>query len=367
MRFVIIGLVFAAVILAGGTAYLLNSYLSSQKAEIASQAPKAPTSQVLVAKADLPTGTVVSDKNTEWLAWPENALQDSYLVKTHDKNPLTAIVKDKHVARRAMSKGDPITMAKLYKAEHAGFMRGTLNPGMRAIAVKSSPDNSSAGFILPGDRVDIMLTHSLLRRAIDRTGSVSDTFNALEFTSETILEDLNVLAVDQKVNEFENGAALGKTVLLEVTPKQAEIINTAKVMGTLYLVLRSAEKGGEVRQHAFTTDVEVSPMLSNFEAFMAGSGMGANGPGANMGTTASQGPAFSSDDPDFTAQPSPPPSAPRLAKPTAQAAVAKKSAPVRDNRPISIYRGAGTPPESVNDPGQSDATDGGDKQGSGSE
>ena len=77
MRFIIIGLVFAAVILAGGTAYLLNTYLSKQEAEIASKAPKAPTSQVLVAKADLPTGTVVNDKNSEWLAWPENALQDA--------------------------------------------------------------------------------------------------------------------------------------------------------------------------------------------------------------------------------------------------------------------------------------------------
>lgn len=347
MRLVIIGLVFAAVILAGGTAYLLNSYLSSQKAQIASQAPKAPTSQVLVAKADMPTGTLVNDKNTEWMPWPEDALQESYLVRTRENNPLTAIAKDKHLVRRAISKGDPITMAKLYKAEHAGFMRGTLLPGMRAIAVKSTADNASAGFILPGDHVDMMLTHSLLRRAIDRTGETSDSFNALEFTSETILEDINVLAIDQKVNEFEKGTALGKTMLLEVTPKQAEIINTAKVMGTLNLVLRSAETGGVERERPFTTDVEVSPMLSHFKSFMAGSDMNENTP---MKPDSSQGPVFSSDDPDYTpsAEPIPRPSAPRLAKP------APKAAPVKKDRPITIYRGGGAAPESVNQ-----ATDGG--------
>lgn len=358
MRFVIIGLVFAAVILAGGTAYLLNTYLSSQRAEIASKAPKAPTSQVLVAKADMPAGTVVNDKNTEWMPWPEDALQESYQVKTREKNPLTAIIKDKHVARRAILKGDPITMAKIYKADNAGFMRGTLQPGMRAIAVKSTLDNSSAGFILPGDRVDMMLTHSLLRRAIDRTGETSDNFNALEFTSETILEDLNVLAVDQKVNEFEKGVALGKTMLLEVTPKQAEIINTAKVMGTLSLVLRSAEKGDVEREHSFTTDVEVSPMLSNFKSFMAGSDLNANTP---MSPRSSQGPAFSSDDPDYRpdSEPIPRPapilSAPRVTKPAPQAAAPK-------SRPLTIYRGAGTPPQSV-----SDTTDGGDNMGDGNQ
>ncbi|OEJ68932.1 Flp pilus assembly protein CpaB [Magnetovibrio blakemorei] len=358
MRIVIIGLVFAAVILAGGTAYLLNSYLSSQRAEIASKAPKAPTSQVLVAKADMPAGTVVNDKNTEWVPWPEDALQDSYQVKTREKNPLTAIIKDKHVARRAILKGDPITMAKIYKADHAGFMRGTLHPGMRAIAVKSTPDNSSAGFILPGDRVDMMLTHSLLRRAIDRTGETSDTFNALEFTSETILENLNVLAVDQKVNEFDKGAALGKTMLLEVTPKQAEIINTAKVMGTLSLVLRSAENGEVERQHSFTTDVEVSPMLSNFKSFMAGSDLNTKTP---MLPRSSQGPAFSSDDPDYIPEPepiprpAPPLPAPRVSKPAPQAAA-------RTNRPLTIYRGVGTPPQSVGD-----TTNGGGNMGAGTQ
>ncbi|HEY9079928.1 Flp pilus assembly protein CpaB [Magnetovibrio sp.] len=337
MRIVIIGLVFAAIILAGGTAYLLNTYLSSQEAEIASKAPKAPTTQVLVAKADLPTGTVVNDSNTQWVPWPEDAVQEAYLVKTRDSNPMSEIIKDKHVTRRAISKGDPITMVKLYKADNAGFMRGSLRPGMRAIAVKASADSASGGFILPGDNVDVMLTHNLLRRAMERTGSTSDDFVALEYTSETIMENLRVLAIDQNVSEFQGGAVLGKTVLLEVTPKQAEKLNTAKVMGTLYLVLRSAETGETEHVTSFTTDVEVSPLLSSFKSFMSGTDPRLDG---NLGATADEMadgggkpiPVAKSPAPEVKPAPAPQPRA--APKPKAK-------------RDITIYRGAGTPAQAV--------------------
>jgi len=346
MRVVIIGLVFAAIILAGGTAYLLNTYLSSQEAEIASKAPKTPTTQVLVAKADLPNGTVINDSNTQWLAWPEEALQEAYLVKTRDSNPMTAITKDKHVTRRAISKGDPITMVKLYKADDPGFMRGSLRPGMRAIAVKASAASASGGFILPGDHVDIMLTHNLLRRAMERTGSTSDEFIALEYTSETIMENLRVLAIDQNVSEFQGGAVLGKTVLLEVTPKQAEKLNTAKVMGTLYLVLRSAETGAIANKTSFTTDVEVSPLLSSFKSFMSGTDpRTAPQLGASDDEIADGG----GEDAVVIEAPTP---APVVTSSPSYTPAPQASAPKRD---ITIYRGAGTPPEAVAMP--SDAGD----------
>jgi len=334
MRAVIIALVFAAVILAGGTAYLLKTYLSSQEAEIASKAPKAPTTQVLVAKSDVPAGTTINQSNTEWRAWPEDALESGYLVKTNKTDPLTDIVKDNHVTRRALLKGDPVTMAKLYKPDNAGFMRGSLRPGMRAIAVKSTVDSASSGFILPGDQVDVILTHNLLRRAMERTGATSDKFLGLEYTSETILEDIRVLAVDQNVNELQNGAVVGKTILLEVTPKQAEIVNTAKVMGTLYLALRSAESGVAQTGAHFTTDVEVSPLLSNFESFMSGS-------------TAQGGVGAPDQKGGGITAPPPPPKPVAAARPKAPPAPKKIKAPQRN---ITIYRGGGAPPESTNLP-----------------
>jgi pilus assembly protein CpaB len=263
MRVVIIGLIFTAVILAGGTAYMLRSYLSSQEAEFASKIPKAPTSSVMVAAVDMPTGTPLNAKNIEWQPWPEDAIQDGFLVKTHDNDPLTMITKDKHVSRHAFTKGEPIIMSKLYKSDDPGFLRGSLTPGMRAVAVKSNAETSASGFILPGDRVDIMLTHSMVRRAMERQASSDgSSIMALEHTSETIMENLRVLAVDQKVSEFEGGAVVAKNVLLEVTPKQAEKLNTAKSMGKLSLILRSAEEGTPRDGPLYTTDVEVSPILS---------------------------------------------------------------------------------------------------------
>jgi len=204
---------------------------------------------------------------------------------------------------------------------------------MRAIAVKASADSASGGFILPGDHVDIMLTHNLLRRAMERTGSTSDDFIALEYTSETIMEDLRVLAIDQNVSEFQGGAVLGKTVLLEVTPKQAEKLNTAKVMGTLYLVLRSAETGEIAAKTSFTTDVEVSPLLSSFKDFMSGTDP-RTAPDAAPASTAS-----TAAKPKPVAAPRPAPVRPKTVAPARAA-----------KRDITIYRGAGATPEAVTIP-----------------
>ncbi|MBF0247069.1 MAG: Flp pilus assembly protein CpaB [Alphaproteobacteria bacterium] len=270
MRGVVIGLIFAAIILAGGTAYLLRSYITTQQEETAARAPKTPTSQVLVAGADLPAGTVINDKNVAWQPWPDDAIQETFMARDKKDNPLPALIKDKHVVRRAIVKGEPITLAKLYKSDKPGFMPGSLAPGMRAVSVKTAADTASSGFIMPGDRIDLVLTHTMFKRAATEAGAPTGELIAMQHVSETILHDLNVLAIDQKVSEFEKGAALSKTVLLEVTPKQAEIITTAKAMGKLSLVLRSAEPGDTKDGISFVTDVEVSPLLSHFKAFASG-------------------------------------------------------------------------------------------------
>lgn len=260
MRVVIIGLVFVAVILAGGTAYLLRDYLSTQQAEIAAQKPVAPTVEVMVANADMPVGTVISENNVDWIDWPEDNVPSGFLARIGDNDPLAPIVKEKHLARRGFVKGEPITMERLYKSDDPGFLRGSLTPGMRAVAVRSSAEVGASGFILPNDRVDVLLTHKMVQQAIQLQGGTSDV-PAMQHTSETIIEDVRVLAVDQKTNEFEGGAAVAKTILLEVSSKQAEVINTAIAMGTLSLALRSAETGEARMGPHFTTDVQVSSIL----------------------------------------------------------------------------------------------------------
>lgn len=273
MRVVIIGLVFAAIILAGGTAYLLRDYLSAQQAEFAAQVPKAPTLKVLVASKNVSTGSVVNADNTQWVDWPEAGIQDTYLQQSNNANIYDTLKKKRHIARRAFSKGEPITMGRLYKSSDPGFLRGALGSGMRAIAMRSGAENSASGFILPGDRVDVMLTHSMLSTAIQREGpaAVAKFKGGLQHASETILENIRVLAIDQNMNEFQEGAQVGKTVLLEVTPKDAEKLQTAKAMGQLSLVLRASRGNSKYKNRVkFTTDVEVSPMLSNLQQLING-------------------------------------------------------------------------------------------------
>lgn len=260
MRVVIIGLVFVAIILAGGTAYLLRDYLSTQQAEIASQKPVAATVEVMVASSDMPVGTVINANNVDWIDWPEDNVPSGFLARIGDNDPLEPIAEEKHLARRGFIKGEPITMERLYKSDDPGFLRGSLAPGMRAVAIRTSAEVGASGFILPNDRVDVLLTHKMAQEAIKRQGGSSDV-PALQHTSETIIEDIRVLAVDQKTNEFEGGAAVAKTILLEVSAKQAEIVNAAIAMGTVSLALRSAEKGIARKDPRFTTDVQVSSVL----------------------------------------------------------------------------------------------------------
>ncbi|MEG3617966.1 Flp pilus assembly protein CpaB [Magnetovibrio sp. PR-2] len=332
MRIVVIALVFAAIILAGGTAYLLNNYLSSREADFASMVPKAPTKSVLVAKADLSIGTVLNDGNTEWVPWPNDAVRPLYFVKTKSSDPLKDMMKEKTLIRHSVSKGDPITKAKVYKSEDPGFLRGALAAGMRAVAVKANPETTSAGFILPGDHVDMLLTHKLVRKAMEQSEETETQPIALDVTTETILENLLVIAIDQKVNEFETGAVLGKTVLLEVTPKQAEIISTAKDMGKLSLVLRAAEAGEPRTEHLYTTDIEVSPLLSSFDGMTA------------AGNTAGD----YEEDIDGISPPgvSALPVAPRpktLKTPAVAPAPAPIPAPAAPQRKIKVYRGTALP------------------------
>ncbi|TCS64032.1 Flp pilus assembly protein CpaB [Varunaivibrio sulfuroxidans] len=271
MRILVIALIFVAVTLAGGTAFLVRSYLHTQQTEIAQQAPKIQSAKILVASSALPVGTVVTSHNTEYRDWPEDGVADGYLVKSQGEDPLAKIEKDKHIVRHALAKGEPITMDKLYASGAPGFLPGVIAPGKRAIAIKVSAESSASGFILPDDRVDVVLTHNLARKVLaeNKKKLNINKLIVVENTTETILKNIRVLALDQKVSDFKDGAMLAKTVLLEVTPRQAQILATAKAMGKLDLTLRSAEprSGAKtaalgIKRPPYTTDVQVSPFLS---------------------------------------------------------------------------------------------------------
>ena len=142
------------------------------------------------------------------------------------------------IARAPMVAGEPIREAKMIKANGSGFMAAILPSGMRAVSTEISPETGAGGFILPNDHVDVLLS----RR--DREAEKASGHDS--FVSETILNNIRVLAIDQAVEE-KNGqkVVVGKTATLELTPRQAETLALARQLGTLSLALRSLADGSK--------------------------------------------------------------------------------------------------------------------------
>jgi pilus assembly protein CpaB len=254
MRSPIVLVVLIALALAGGTAVLVRTYLS-QAATPADDGPQA--AQVLVAAQDLPAGTLLNSNHWRWQAWPDGSVDRAYIVRprTGDKAGIDGQLSGAAV-KRAIGAGEPITASKVVKPGEAGFLAGALSPGMRALGIKVTAVSSASGFILPGDRVDVVLTQQLRDRGRNDA--------RLKTVSETVLRNIRVLTIDQSADDVDKKAKVGKTATLEVTPKQTEILSTAATIGNLSLALRSlARREGEDAGRGVTADHDVS---SAFEA-----------------------------------------------------------------------------------------------------
>ncbi|MFM9889189.1 MAG: Flp pilus assembly protein CpaB [Rickettsiales bacterium] len=216
-------------VIAIGTALSLKSRMQEK--------PQQNLNQVLVASADIPAGSFVrSDVQLAFSDWPEANITPSMFTITTTKT----VDFNGAVARRTVQKGEPILKNLLVRSNEGGFMSAVLDPGKRAVSIAVDSTTGNAGFIFPGDHVDLILTHSV------------NSDNKELRASETFIQDARVLAVDQKIDNPENKAMLAKTVTLEVTPKQAEEINLAKDLGKISLSLRSLARKKDV--------VEVAPL-----------------------------------------------------------------------------------------------------------
>ena len=211
------------IVLVSGIAIALLTALSLSHRMAKPAGPAA--TQVMVATADIPAGAFVrAGSDLSFADWPKDNISDAMFTNQQSK---TADF-DGAVARRAISKGEPITKNLLVRSNEGGFMSAVLDAGKRAVSIAVDSTTGNAGFIFPGDHVDLILTHSV-------TNGNEPAVRA----SETFIEDVRVLAVDQMLNNPDNKAVLAKTVTLEVTPKQAEEINVAKDLGKISLSLRS--------------------------------------------------------------------------------------------------------------------------------
>jgi len=241
-------LLLGALVIAIGTALAARSMFAGASAPEAEAAQAVPTGpKVLIAQRALPTGTIITADALGFQQWPEELMQDAYFLDGEaDVNQLLGTV-----VRHPVTAGEPVTQGSLVSPGDRGFLAAALTPGMRAITVPVSAKTGVAGFVFPGDRVDMLLTQTV-------QGADGQALKA----SETVLRNLRVLATDQMTEQqtVEGRTVVRgfKTVTLEVTPKIAEKIAVAQTIGTLSLVLRSiADNEAELERAIASGDVVI--------------------------------------------------------------------------------------------------------------
>ncbi len=185
--------------------------------------------QVLVATKALPVGTIIDAESFRFQPWPKDLVETAYYLKEKtDPQSLQGAV-----VRNAITAGQPVTQGSLIQPGERGFLAAALGPGMRAVTVPVSMQSSVAGFIFPGDHVDLLVTQAL---------DGSDGDKPLK-VSETVVRNLRVLATDQRTDalnsEGKPEVRAFSNVTLEVTPRIAEKIAVAQTIGSLSLALRS--------------------------------------------------------------------------------------------------------------------------------
>lgn len=247
-------LIVGALIIAIGAAFGVNQMMrgSSAPTARAAAAPEINGPMILVATRQLPTGTIIGPDSFRYQPWPKELVEKAYFLK--DKTDVNTLVGT--VVRYPITAGQPLTQGSLVHPDDRGFLAAALAPGMRAVTVKVSQEQGVAGFVFPGDRVDVLLAQTI---AVKEGSSYPDD---QLYTAETIVRNVRVLATDQRYDaEDETGKTPVRTfgsVTLEATPDIAERIAVAENMGKLSLALRPlAENTGELEAAIASGDVNV--------------------------------------------------------------------------------------------------------------
>jgi pilus assembly protein CpaB len=247
-RLIVLGL---AAVAAGGAALLVRGMLGGGTPHVeAKTAPAIPMSEVLVASSNLVPGQALTPEMVRWEKWPTASVDSSFITHQAAGSEQTAVKGT--VVRAQILAGQPIASNAIVHGEQSGFMAATLTEGMRAISIPISADSGAGGFILPNDRVDVILT-----RKPEGSG---------RGFAKTIVSNLRVLAVDQTFRqEKDTRTVVAKTATVEVTPEQAESIAGAATTGQLSLALRplsdaklANEDDPAKRPHSVNADGPVS-------------------------------------------------------------------------------------------------------------
>lgn len=223
--------------------------------------------EVLVVARDVTSGSVLQSDDLKYEKWPQTSLTPRLIVRQAGSDPKAQYLGQ--IARRPLSEGEPLSQEALFRADASGVLAGMLSPGMRAVSISITNPSAVSGFITPGDKVDIVLAADFQNTAERDKKAVSSVIQ--RYAAETILTDIKVLAIDQQIARGHDGAAIqGKTATVEVTPKQAEVLTAAGLLGNLQLVLRGLPNDKEQADPVppstpgFTSDTEASKALKGF-------------------------------------------------------------------------------------------------------
>lgn len=229
-------LIGVALLLAFATFFLAKVWLDSQRegyrraATTTKKQKPIPSAEVLVAKINMPAGVRVKREHLEWRAWPKKGVMKTHFVKGDKK--IADILG--FIVRRGLLAGEPLVKGRVVEQGDRGYMAALLDPGMQAVSIKVRRTSSVSGFIKPGDLVDVLLTMSIRKGGGGRRRRGSS-----HQVTETILKQIHVIAIDTVTNDQNTKPSAGKTITLQVTPKQAQLFTVSKGAGGLSLVLRS--------------------------------------------------------------------------------------------------------------------------------
>lgn len=234
MRIVLV--ILAALIVAGGTGFYMMQGLAPDAPEpVRAEAPPPDVTRVYVAARAVAVGTILSPEHLGRMAIADGAISPEMIVA--DEAGIAALTGS--VARQPLAQGVPIARSAIVRPGDRGFLAAVLPRGMRAITIPVDAIASLSGLALPGDRVDLILTYSI----VSESGS-GEPVRA----SETVLTGLRVLAFDQRLGaepealtDRIESAPVATTATLEVSPRDAEVVALAQMLGTLSLILNPVE------------------------------------------------------------------------------------------------------------------------------
>jgi len=230
-RVVVLGIAGTAALMA---AWMANSIVS-RPPEVQEVEKTVGATDVLVASTAINLGDSVRAENFKWQQWPVDGVTPGLI--TRESQPDAPSELSGAVARAPFIEGEPIKDQKLIKISEGGVMAAILPRGMRAVSTPIQEETAAGGFILPNDRVDVILSHK------QEVGRKEQT------VSEAILRNVRVLAIGQALeNKDDEKVVAGKTATLELSPRQAEVLTLAQSIGEISLSLRSladAQTDGE--------------------------------------------------------------------------------------------------------------------------